>query len=185
MRVPEFEDVSFPVSFDGPLEESIRTTAESLVAALRETGQTITFAESCTGGLAAKSLTDIPGASDVFECGFITYSNRIKQEVLGVDGDLLSEHGPVNPETAVFMAEGACRVSGADIGVSVTGVAGPGPEGEHEEGEIYIALHSRNRSFVARLATGTENRRDYNRQVAALTALNLAGNYINGSLKEG
>jgi len=82
-------------------------------------------AESCTGGLVAALLTAIPGSSDVFERGFITYSNAAKTEMLGVAAELIGAHGAVSPEVARAMAEGAIARSAADLAVAVTGVAGP------------------------------------------------------------
>lgn len=83
-------------------------------------------AESCTGGLVSALLTDIPGSSTVFERGFVTYSNRAKQEVLGVPGDLIADMGAVSEPVARAMAEGALKAANAHIAVAITGVAGPG-----------------------------------------------------------
>ena len=86
----------------------------------------ITTAESCTGGLVAGVLTAIAGSSDVFERGFVTYSNRAKQELLGVPGDLIADLGAVSEPVARMMAEGALENSNAHVSVAITGVAGPG-----------------------------------------------------------
>ena len=86
----------------------------------------IATAESCTGGLIAGLLTEIPGSSDVFERGFVTYSNRAKQDMLGVPGDLIGDHGAVSEAVARVMAEGAVENSSAHMAVAVTGIAGPG-----------------------------------------------------------
>lgn len=86
----------------------------------------IATAESCTGGLVAALFTDLPGSSKVFERGFVTYSNKAKQEVLGVPGDLLADYGAVSEPVARFMAEGALENSRANLTVSITGIAGPG-----------------------------------------------------------
>lgn len=100
----------------------------SLLQAARQAGLKIATAESCTGGLVAAALTDIAGSSDVFERGFVTYSNEAKAELLGVDPALTGPCGPgaVSEPVARAMAEGAIRHSRADIAVSVTGIAGPG-----------------------------------------------------------
>ena len=99
--------------------------AAELVARYREAGLMAATAESCTGGLIAGLLTEIPGSSDMLERGFVVYSNAAKQEVLGVPAETLARHGAVSPQTAVAMAEGALRASRADVAVSVTGIAGP------------------------------------------------------------
>lgn len=101
-------------------------TPEKLILFLKEKGLTVATAESCTGGLIAKMITDVPGASAVFEAGAVTYSNRIKTKLLGVDESLLRTKGAVCAETAEQMARGAARISDADVAVAVTGIAGPG-----------------------------------------------------------
>lgn len=101
-------------------------TAVSLLDAARAKGLRLAAAESCTGGLVAAALTEIPGASDVFERGFVTYSNEAKRDMLGVPWPLIERHGAVSAEVARAMALGAIDRSLADIAVAVTGVAGPG-----------------------------------------------------------
>lgn len=100
--------------------------AEKLLADARAKGLKIATAESCTGGLVAGLLTEIPGSSDVLERGFVTYSNEAKEELLGVPRKILKAHGAVSAETARAMADGALKQSSADIAVAVTGIAGPG-----------------------------------------------------------
>ncbi len=107
--------------FDTLVEE-----AEKLLALFRERGLKLATAESCTGGLIAAILTEVPGSSDALERGFVTYSNEAKTEMLGVSGALIQKYGAVSEEVARAMSEGALRNSRADIAVSVTGVAGPG-----------------------------------------------------------
>ena len=107
-----------------PIE--IQTLARLLIDEARERRLRIVTAESCTGGLVSGAICSIAGASDVFERGFVTYTNRAKQEVLGVPGDLLADHGAVSEPVARFMAEGALEVSNAHVAVAITGVAGPG-----------------------------------------------------------
>jgi nicotinamide-nucleotide amidase len=96
------------------------------LAAYRRAGLTIATAESCTGGLVAGCLTEIPGSSDVVECGFVTYSDTAKTEMLGVPARLIAERGAVSAEVAVAMVRGALDRSKADAAVALTGVAGPG-----------------------------------------------------------
>jgi nicotinamide-nucleotide amidase len=100
--------------------------AETILSEARRRKLKIAVAESCTGGLIAACLTAIPGSSDVFERGFVTYSNEAKTEQLGVRRDLIAAHGAVSMEVAAAMAHGALTHSHADIAVSVTGIAGPG-----------------------------------------------------------
>src|SRR5262249_19084129 len=105
----------------GMLDEAAR-----LLDAFRAAHKKLATAESCTGGLIAALLTEIPGSSDVIERGFVTYSNRAKVEMLGVPADLIATHGAISEPVARAMAEGALTHSHADIAVSVTGLAGPG-----------------------------------------------------------
>jgi nicotinamide-nucleotide amidase len=100
--------------------------ATEVLAKARAKGLKIATAESCTGGLIAGLLTEIAGSSDVFERGFVTYSNQAKQQLLGVPEDLLALHGAVSAPVARAMAQGALQRSGAQITVAVTGIAGPG-----------------------------------------------------------
>jgi nicotinamide-nucleotide amidase len=109
-----------------PFPEELLWRAERLLASGRARSVKLATAESCTGGLLAALLTEIPGASDVVERGFVTYSNEAKTEMLGVSPKLLLAHGAVSREVARAMAEGALARSGAGLAVAVTGVAGPG-----------------------------------------------------------
>ena len=104
----------------------IETLARLLIDEAREKRLRIVTAESCTGGLVAGAICSVAGASDVFERGFVTYTNRAKQEVLDVPGDLIADHGAVSEPVARYMAEGALEASNAHVAVAITGVAGPG-----------------------------------------------------------
>ena len=106
--------------------EDVLRQAEALLALCRRRKLKIATAESCTGGLIIGALTEIAGSSDVVDCGFVTYSNNAKKAMLGVNPDILAKVGAVSKETAMAMVAGALANSGADIAVSVTGVAGPG-----------------------------------------------------------
>lgn len=108
------------------LDPHFAPRAAALLSACRARGWQLATAESCTGGMVAALLTDIPGSSDVVERGFVTYSNAAKTEMLGVAADLIADHGAVSEQVARAMAEGALRNSPADVAVSITGVAGPG-----------------------------------------------------------
>jgi nicotinamide-nucleotide amidase len=108
---------------------------------LMKAGATLATAESCTGGMVAAAITSVSGSSDYFERGYVTYSNRAKQVDLGVDADIIRQHGAVSRPTAIAMAAGASRRSGASIGVSITGIAGPtGGTADKPVGTVYLAL---------------------------------------------
>ncbi len=100
-------------------------TAEAVFQALRSKGWKLVTAESCTGGMVAAAITDIAGSSEIFDRGFVTYSNEAKVEMLGVPTELIKKHGAVSEEVARAMAEGALAHARADIAVSITGIAGP------------------------------------------------------------
>lgn len=115
-------------------------TAEELVKLLKSKQLKIATAESCTGGMVAEYITAVSGASQVFEMGLTTYSNRIKHEALGVAQTTLDTHGAVSYETATEMAQNIRKLSGASIGVSVTGVAGPTGQDGYSAGTVFIAI---------------------------------------------
>lgn len=113
---------------------------EDLLARARYWGVRIATAESCTGGMVAAALTDVAGSSDVFERGFVTYSNAAKVEMLGVASETLAAHGAVSEAVAREMAEGALAHSAADLAVSITGIAGPGGSEFKPEGRVCFGL---------------------------------------------
>jgi nicotinamide-nucleotide amidase len=116
------------------------TGAEALLALARSKGAKIATAESCTGGLIAGAITDIAGSSDIFDRGFVTYSNAAKTDMLGVQAATLEHFGAVSEEVAREMADGALARSAADLSVSVTGIAGPGGSGHKPEGRVCFGL---------------------------------------------
>jgi nicotinamide-nucleotide amidase len=123
--------------------------AEVVVAEARAQKLRIATAESCTGGLIGGLLTEIPGSSDVFERGFVVYSNRAKQDMLGVPGDLIADMGAVSEAVARMMAEGAVENSNAHLAVAVTGIAGPGGGTAMKPvGLVHIAAARENRSIL-------------------------------------
>lgn len=161
---------------------------EATVALLKEKKLKVAAAESCTAGLVAKRITDIPGASQVFESGIVSYSNEIKHKILGVSSRVLEEHGAVSPECAAQMAYGAFKLSGADLAVSVTGIAGPqSDETGKPVGLVYIAVTDGKKVLIKELQTGhksAQDCRDYNRFVASSNAINALRLFALGK-KEG
>jgi nicotinamide-nucleotide amidase len=105
---------------------AIRALAERVIADNRAAGRCVSLAESCTGGMVSTALTDVPGSSDVFGTGFVTYSNNAKQKLLGVSGDIIETFGAVSMACAWAMAKGALERSEADVAVAISGIAGPG-----------------------------------------------------------
>ena len=145
---------------------------EAVAKLLMEKKQTVAFAESCTGGLCAKRLTDIPGTSEIFHCGVDSYSNDIKMKVLGVKTETIEQYTEVSLECAKEMAEGIRLLADADYGVSITGYAGPGDD--EKVGLIYIGVSSKKETRAVKLLTGHKGSscRDYNRLVASSRAFN-------------
>lgn len=155
---------------------------ELVVRELEKAGKTLATAESCTGGLLAKRITDVSGASQVFEMGAVTYANRIKEKVLGVSHETLEAHGAVSEETAREMARGIRLAAGSDLGVGITGIAGPGGgTPEKPVGLVYIALCDGEHTWVRRMAPGSADRprsRSWQRNAAASHALDMVRRYL-------
>ena len=146
-----------------------------LLRVLRLRGLTLATAESCTGGLIAKRLTDVPGASDVFAGGVVTYQDKQKTTLLGVPPSLIAAHTVVSREVALSMAEGARARLGADVALATTGYAGPCGGTEKEPvGTVYVALAGATGSRCIRLSLSSMRDRDYIRTVASTRALLLA-----------
>lgn len=134
----------------------------------------IATAESCTGGLVAALFTEIPGSSSVFERGFVTYSNKAKEEMLGVPGDVLADYGAVSEPVARMMAEGALQNSRANIAVGITGVAGPGGGTKMKPvGLVHVACARENRAVVHEMLQLGDIGRSAIRMEAVETALKL------------
>ena len=133
------------------IDDELRHIARRVLDLCRARGLHIATAESCTGGLVAAALTEIVGASDVVECGFVTYSNAAKMAMLGVPAATLTRYGAVSPATAAAMAKGALKNSPADLAVAVTGIAGPGGGSKQKPvGLVYFAAASRDGRRLAR-----------------------------------
>lgn len=157
------------------------------VELLKKSGKKLALAESCTAGYIAKRITEVPGASEVFECGIVSYANKIKEKLLGVSEQTLAEQGAVCADVARQMAEGVLRLSGADIAVSVTGIAGPNPsEGGKPAGLSYLALTDGTHTYIRKVTTGHagEGSREYNRYVSSSNALDMVRLYLQGHLEQ-
>lgn len=162
---------------DTVLPSALVELAERVIIANRRVGRTIAVAESCTGGLVSAALTEIAGSSDVFEAGFITYSNDMKCELLKVSHDVLETFGAVSIATAWAMAQGALTKSHAGVAVAITGIAGPGGGSEQKPvGTVVFARAERGGNpdaVVADLKHFEDNGRGGVRLQAALCALEL------------
>ncbi|NDW52142.1 CinA family protein [Aliiroseovarius sp. PrR006] len=146
--------------------------AAALLDLCRAHGLKLATAESCTGGMVGAWLTEVPGSSDVFDRGFITYSNTAKQDMLGVTTASLEAFGAVSEKVAAEMASGALARSGADIAVSITGIAGPGGSEHKPEGRVCFGLAYGDTIYVETQDFGALGR-DKVREAAAKRALEL------------
>lgn len=144
-----------------------------VISTLKEKSLTISVAESCTGGYLGKRLTDISGASSVFMGGFITYSNESKIKLLGVREETLAKFSAVSEQTAVEMAVGAREKLGTDIGVSITGEAGPNPDPSTKQpvGTVYIGISTKDDTIAIKMSVSSQRDRDYIRKVASSKAM--------------
>ncbi len=146
--------------------------ASSLLDLCRAKGLRMATAESCTGGLVAALLTEVAGSSDVFERGFVTYSNAAKTEQIGVDAAMIVQHGAVSEPVARAMAEGALAHSAADLAVGITGIAGPsGGSAEKPVGLVHIAVAQRSQPTVHRRCEFGQQSRAAIREQSATVAL--------------
>ena len=158
--------------------ESLEAVASGL---LRERGLTLSAAESCTGGLIAKRMTDLAGASNVFRGGVVSYTNEVKAGVLGVPEALLEEYGAVSEPVARSMAECCRKICGSDLAVSVTGVAGPDTDDRgNEVGTVYIALAGADGTICKKLSCGKGRGRDRVRSAAASNAFDMIRRHLLG-----
>ena len=148
---------------------------EIVVTKLSENNLVLACAESCTGGLIAKRITDVSGSSSVFNCGIVSYSNEIKEKVLGVKRETLEQFGAVSEQTVREMVKGVLDVSGADIAVSVSGIAGPNSDNTSKPvGLIFLAVSDGNKTVVKeRHKTFSDDIRNSNRTSASDEALKM------------
>ena len=152
-----------------------------VIQALKTKDLTLGVAESCTGGLIAKRLTDVPGASAAFKGGIVSYTNEVKENLLGVPPHILERYGAVSKEVAAAMAEGARRALGCDIALSATGVAGPDKDDwGNEVGTMFVAISTFKGTHVRPLHLGTRPMRERLRTQTASHAFDLARRYLSG-----
>lgn len=149
---------------------------ESVIALIRQNKKTLVTAESCTGGLIASSLTQIPGVSDIYMGGLVTYSNQMKSDLLGVPPELIKEKGAVSQEVAKAMVRGALKCSGADYAIAVTGIAGPTGAENKPVGTVYVGVGSSNAIAVRKLLI--QRKRTTFQLYTATTAIDLLRRYI-------
>ncbi len=152
---------------------------ERVVALLKSQNKKIATAESCTAGMLSEMLTDVSGASEVFEFGVSAYANRVKKEMLDVSEPLLKKYGAVSSQVAEAMATGAMKKGKADFGIGITGIAGPGGGTEEKPvGLVYISLFDGERHFTRKLNCNPQSSRDKIRATAAMNALDMMRLYL-------
>lgn len=157
----------------------IECIEERVIEQLKEKNLCFAAAESCTGGEIAGRFTDIPGASAVFKGGVVSYTNEVKACVLGIDPVLIEEKGAVSYEVAKEMAERVRDLCGADIGVSVTGLAGPDGDGVHEVGTVFVGMAA-DKTYVKELHLGTFRTRSFIRRMAGNYVFDMMRRYLSG-----
>ena len=158
----------------------IECIEESVIKLLREKNMTFSAAESCTGGELAKRFTDMPGASAFFKGGVVTYTNEAKAKLLGIDPALIEEKGAVSYEVAKAMAENVRALLGTDIGVGVTGLAGPDGDGVHEVGTVFVSLAVGGETFVKELHMGAMRTRSFIRRMAGNHIYDMMRRWLSG-----
>lgn len=163
--------------------ENVESLQQAVVELLQEKKLRLAVSESCTGGYLAKRITEVPGSSEVFECGIVSYANRVKQNILGVNPKTLEKYGAVSMQTAAEMAEGVRKLDGADIGVGITGVAGPDSSEEKPVGLVFVAVSDGTMCHIRKLALGhggAADEREYIRYVSASNALDMVRRLAGG-----
>lgn len=149
------------------------TTEEYLIAALKKRGMTVTTVESCTGGLVAAALTSVPGSSEVYHQGYVTYCDDAKHKLVGVRKKTLKKHTAVSKQTALEMAEGGAREAKADCCLSVTGYAGPDTDGKEPVGLVYIGCFVKGRKTKAKKFLFQGNRQEIRKKASQQALLLL------------
>lgn len=163
------------------INTEIFSKAEETVLLLKKRGLKLATAESCTGGMVSSYITSVAGVSEVFELGITSYSCEIKNKILGVDAKTLKTFGAISESTAKQMSQNVRKMSGADIGVSVTGAAGPDGSEGHNAGFVFIALSHSEGTIVKELNIEPKSR-NYVREQTVLALFELIINHIQGNL---
>ena len=153
---------------------------EAVLPLLLAAGKTFAVAESCTGGEIAKRMTDIPGASAVFVGGAVVYTNEAKARILGLDPALVEEKGAVSREVGVQLAERVRTLTGTDIGIGVTGLAGPDGDGVHEVGTVFVSMAVEGRTYVRALTLGPKRTRSFIRRMSGNHAYDMMRRWLTG-----
>lgn len=170
---------------DAVYDEDVAGLEETLVRTLKEKGLTLSTAESCTGGLIAQRITSVPGSSEVFGYGFVTYWEAAKARLVGVEPDVIAKYNVVSAPVAAQMALGAAQAAGAEIGISVTGVAGPtGGDALRPVGTVYLGAARGETVYVKKLSVSRPDRALV-RARAAQAALELALRLAQGKVPAG
>ena len=160
--------------------QDVECVEQAVFALMEQNGMSFAAAESCTGGEVAKRFTDIPGASAHFLGGAVTYTNEMKAKLLGIDPALIEEKGPVSYEVAYEMADRIRRISGADLGVGVTGLAGPDGDGVHEVGTVFVSMAAKDGVWVRELHLGEHRTRSFIRRMAGNHVYDMMRRYMMG-----
>ena len=158
----------------------IESVEEAVLPLLKEKGLFFAAAESCTGGDIARRITEIPGASTVFLGGCVTYTNEAKARLLGIDPALIEENGAVSYPVAKAMAERVRSITGADIGVGVTGLAGPDGDGVHPVGTVFVSMAVEGETFVRQLSLGEKRTRSFIRRMAGNHIFDMMRRWLTG-----
>ena len=158
----------------------VESVEEAVFPLLKKRGMTFATAESCTGGEIAKRFTDIPGASSVFLGGAVVYTNEAKAKLLGLDAEMIEEKGAVSREVAVAIAEHVRNLTGADIGISVTGLAGPDGDGVHEVGTVFVSMAVEEKTYVRALSLGPRRTRSFVRRMSGNHAYDMMRRWLTG-----
>ncbi|MCI8828288.1 MAG: competence/damage-inducible protein A [Ruminiclostridium sp.] len=181
MIAPVEEEVK-AILGDKVIGVDVSSIQEVCLALLRERGLTLGTAESCTGGMMASLMTDLPGASQVFRGGVVSYHEEVKAQVLGVPDEMLAEYGAVSPQVAEAMARGAKKLLGCDLAVSATGVAGPDPDSRgNPVGLVYLGLAWEDQCIVREFRAGNVARERV-RRMSAQRGLDLVRRHLTGLL---
>ena len=158
----------------------IECLEEAVFPLLKEKHMTFAVAESCTGGEIAKRFTDIPGASSVFLGGAVVYTNAAKAKILGLDPMMIERSGAVSREVACALAEHVRELTGSDIGIGVTGLAGPDGDGIHEVGTVYVAMAVKQKTYLRCLSLGPKRTRSFIRRMSGNHAFDMIRRWLTG-----